>query len=327
MSDRVDSPLSDTQIQARLQVLAEIEPIAMRSMSHHEAKRPLWQAADLLAPEDGVDPDRWTQSLRARACGVPDGTKLMVALNLLTEEGLPHFHRILSVLLGEDGFWQRWNNLWTAEEDRHGNVLRDYCREARLLDMRRLEDIQFQYLRSGFFPAHARDPYRTFVYTTLQERATQTAHANTRDLVAGYEPCLQRILGAIAADEARHFAFYRGVFAEILARDPSNALVAAARIMISMTMPGASIPGFTELSDLATRLGVYGPREHVMVVEEQIAFWNIAALRGLDPDGERAQEIILTLPDKLRRVSEFIATRRKPRAWRFALLGDREIHI
>jgi acyl-[acyl-carrier-protein] desaturase len=327
MSVRADAPLSQEQIRARLQVLAEIEPIAMSAMAHHEARRPLWLAADLMAPADDVDPYQWTESLRERARGIPDAARLMLALNLLTEEGLPHFHRILSVLLGEDGFWQQWNNLWTAEEDRHGNVLRDYCREARLLDMRRLEEMQFHYLRCGFFPAHARDPYRTFVYTTLQERATQIAHAHTRDLVADHEPCLARILGAIAGEEARHFAFYRGVFTEILARDPSNALVAAARIMTGMTMPGASIPGFADLSDIASRLGVYGPREHVTVIEEQIESWGIASLCGLDPDGERARDVVMALPGKLRRTAEFIESRRRPRSWRFPLLHDREIEI
>ena len=35
-----------------------------------------------------------------------------------------------------DSFWNKWNKLWTAEEDRHGAILRDYARDTRLFRFR-----------------------------------------------------------------------------------------------------------------------------------------------------------------------------------------------
>src|SRR5690606_28792154 len=121
-----------------------------------------------LGPAPGTDPAAHTEELRRRAEGNPDHARAALALNMLTEEGLPHFHRVLAVYLGDDSFWRNWNNLWTAEEDRHGVLLHDYVRETRLLDNRRLDEMQFEYLRAGFSPEWDKDPYRVFVYTSLQ---------------------------------------------------------------------------------------------------------------------------------------------------------------
>ena len=167
---------------AKVEVLADLEPLVSALMEAHEAKRVLWFPSELLAARPDTDPDAHLRALRERARGVSVPARVALALNLLTEEGLPHFHRLLAVYLGSESFWSRWTNLWTAEEDRHGAVLHDYARDSQLLDAPVLERMQFDYLRAGFDPAWDRDPYRVFVYTTLQERATQVSHANTGKL-------------------------------------------------------------------------------------------------------------------------------------------------
>ena len=69
--------------------------------------------------------------------------------------------------------------MWTAEEDRHGCVLRDYVRDGRLFNFRQIELMQFPYQEAGFNPDWDKDPYKVFVYTTLQEKAAQISHKNT----------------------------------------------------------------------------------------------------------------------------------------------------
>jgi acyl-[acyl-carrier-protein] desaturase len=179
---------------AKMEVLADLEPVVDELMQLHEAKRILWFPSELLSPKPDTDPDLHVQELRERASGISLPARVALALNLLTEEGLPHFHRLLAVYLGSESFWSRWTNLWTAEEDRHGVVLHDYCRDSRILDAPVLERMQFEYLRAGFDPAWDRDPYRVFVYTTLQERATQASHASTGKLASEYEPLIGTVL-------------------------------------------------------------------------------------------------------------------------------------
>src|SRR3546814_18127492 len=101
---------------------------------------------------------------------------------------LPHFHRLIATYLGNSGPWRDWNNMWTAEEDRHGCALRDYVRDARLFNMGALEKLQYSYIAAGFNPDWQADPYRLLAYTSLQETDPQTSHANTGRLCGPIQP-------------------------------------------------------------------------------------------------------------------------------------------
>jgi acyl-[acyl-carrier-protein] desaturase len=308
----------------KVEVLKDLEARVVDLMETHVQKRPMWFPHDLLGPAPGEDPDRHTAELRRRAAGIPDAARAALTINLLTEEGLPHFHRLLAVYLGDDSHWRTWNNLWTAEEDRHGAILHDYVRDTRLLDQRRLEEMQFSYLQAGFHPEWDKDPYRVFAYTTLQERATQQSHAETGRIVSQYEPLLGEVLTNVATEEARHFSFYRTVFEEILQRDPDQALVSASHILPSIDMPGHTIPGFRDIADVIRRSGIYGPRDYLRIVQEQIRYWKIETLNGLNELGKRAQEKILEIPERLQRIAERIETRSKAKTFSFEVVFNRE---
>ena len=318
----MDTPHRDTA--AKAEVLADLEPVVRGLMEVHEAKRTLWFPSELLAPPPDTDPDGHVRALRERAEAISLPARVALALNLLTEEGLPHFHRLLAVYLGSDSFWARWTNLWTAEEDRHGAVLHDYVRDSRLLDTGVLERTQFEYLRSGFNPAWDQDPYRVFVYTTLQERATQVSHTNTGRLAGECEPTIGAVLAHVAQEEARHYTFYRTVFGEVLQRDADRALASAAEVMPAMHMPGSSMPRFNDMADVIRRAGIYGPRDYLKIVEEQIRFWAIDRIEGLDEIGKRAQEKILGVPKRLERVADAMETRSRAKSFSFAVAFGRE---
>jgi acyl-[acyl-carrier-protein] desaturase len=305
-------------------VLKDLENVVFELMQAHIQKRTLWYPSDVIGPPPGVDPDRHVEELRRRAEGIPDSARAALALNMLTEEGLPHFHRLLAVYLGEDSHWQRWNNMWTAEEDRHGAVLHDYVRDTRIMNQRRLEEMQYSYLESGFQPSWDKDPYRVFVYTTLQERATQQSHSETGKLIGNYEPLLAGVLTQVATEEARHFSFYRSIFEEILKRDPDRALESASLLMPSIEMPGHTMPGFREIADVIRRAGIYGPRDYLRIVQEQIRYWRIEALNGLGELGKKAQEKILGIPERLQKIADHIETRSKAKTFSFEVVFNRE---
>ena len=321
--------LSDSarEVFSKVEVLRDLESTVRAMMEEHEKKRQLWFPSDLIGAPQDHDPEQHRTEMRKRASGIPDHARAALALNTLTEEGLPHFHRILAIHLGEDSHWRAWNNLWTAEEDRHGQVLHDYVRDTRLFSERRFEEMQFEYLKAGFHPSWDQDPYRVFVYTTVQERATQHSHAMTGHLAGAYEPTLGVVLDRIAREEARHFAFYRSVFAEILKRDPDQALHSAAFILPAIDMPGVTIPGFRELADVIRRSGIYGPRDYLRIVQEQIKFWRIETLTGLNELGRKAQEKILGIPDRLRRIAEAMETRSRAKTFAFDVVFNREFAL
>ena len=315
---------SARQIYSKIEVLQDLEEKVGELMETHERKRELWFPSDLMAPGPDECPDTHLATLRSRASGIPDHARAALALNLLTEEGLPHFHRLLAVYLGDESFWRSWNNLWTAEEDRHGQVLHDYARDTHLLQQRKLEEMQFEYLRAGFHPQWDRDPYRVFAYTTVQERATQFSHSETGKIVAEYEPRLGVILSQVAKEEARHYTFYRTVFEEILKRDPDQALHSASFILPAIDMPGVTMPGFKELADVIRRSGIYGPRDYLRIVQEQIRYWKIESMDGLGELGRKAQEKILGIPARLKRIADHMETKSKSKTFSFEVVFNRE---
>ncbi|NUO65651.1 MAG: acyl-ACP desaturase [Gemmatimonadaceae bacterium] len=316
-----------TETLAKVEVLADLESVVHELMEVHEAKRILWFPSELLAPAPDTDPEKHIRDLRERARGIGLPGRVALALNLLTEEGLPHFHRLLAAYLGGDTFWSKWTNLWTAEEDRHGAVLHDYARDSAILDNPVLERMQFEYLRAGFEPEWDKDPYRVFVYTTLQERATQMSHANTGKLASEYEPTIGTVLSNVAKEEARHYTFYRTIFKEVLVRDPNRGLVSAAELMPSIDMPGVNMPNFREMADVVRRAGIYGPRDYLKIVEEQIRFWAIETLEGLDEMGKKAQEKILAVPKRLERIADMMETRSKAKTFSFPVAFAAEFEM
>lgn len=322
-----NQPTEEKEIKSKTEVLNELESKVKEWMKQHISKRRLWFSSDFLPVDEKNtdDKNKIVDGLRHRAKGIKDPARVAVALNLLTEEGLPHFHRLIAQHLGSESFWSKWNNMWTGEEDRHGNILRDYARDSRLFSFREVEMMQFYYQEAGFNPNWDKDPYKVFVYTTLQERATQFSHKNTGKLVGEDEPLLNGILSNIAADEAKHFTFYRNVFKEVLKLDPNRAMVSASEIMPAIDMPGLSMPNFREMADVVRRVGIYGPRDYLSIVEEAIKFWEIETFTGLNELAKKAQEKILSIPKRLEKVAEYVEKRTTSKTFSFDFIYNRII--
>lgn len=315
--------------QSKAEVLGSLAPVVEELMKDHMEKRRMWFPSDFLPADEQMSDDEVAKAdaLRERAKGIPDAVRVSVTLNLLTEEGLPHFHRLLATHLGDGNIWSKWNYLWTAEEDRHGGILRDYARDSRLFKFRQVEMMQFAYQTAGFTPEWDKDPYKVFVYTSLQERATQIAHANTGKAAGAVEPTLQGILASIAADEARHYAFYRRVFKALLEIDVDRALQSAASILPSIEMPGLTVPHFKEMADVIRSIGIYGPWDYKRIADELIEFWNIEVLTGLSEAGRKAQEKIMKISARLQKVAEYLDQKTTKKSFSFEFLYGRIVTV
>ena len=312
---------------SQLEVLSDMEETVDDLIEQHEAKRRLWWPSDLVGPSEGEDPDRHYAMLRDRARGIPDPVRISLVMGLLTEEGLPHFHRVIAENLPETSNWRRWNNVWTAEEDRHGMLLHDYLWEARIVHPRALEEMQFAYLKAGFNPDWQRDPYQLFAYTSLQERATQVCHQNNARSGGEYDPIIARGLERVGAEEARHFHFYRQVFAECLVRDTDRALASLSRALRLFEMPGGTIPLFADMTDVIRRADLYGPRHFLKIVQELIEYWRLPELTGLGPVGQQALDFVLSYPARLTRITEHLESKSRPKSFKFSLVDGRSFTV
>jgi acyl-[acyl-carrier-protein] desaturase len=236
----------------------------------------------------------------------------------ITEEALPTYESWLMDMVGVDqenaNGWSRWIRSWTAEENRHGDLLNKFLYLSGRVNMRAME-VSTQYLiADGFDIGTGRDPYRNFVYTSFQELATNVSHRRTATLAkqAGC-PQLSKICGVIASDELRHARAYKAFVDQIFAVDPSEMMLAFEDMMRKkIVMPAHFLretgvkmgQTFSHFSDAAQRLGVYTTQDYIDIADSLLTDWNIAAISDLNDAGQRARDYLMALPNRLRRVAE-----------------------
>ena len=105
--------------------------------------------------------------------------------DMVTEEALPTYQTLLNTFEGcgdatgqDETAWARWSRGWTSEENRHGDLLNRWLYLSGRCDMRSVEVTIQHLITRGFNPGASEDPYRGFVYTSFQERATKVSHGN-----------------------------------------------------------------------------------------------------------------------------------------------------
>jgi acyl-[acyl-carrier-protein] desaturase len=330
------SPLATDPIEARdsaaivtdhAEVIREIEPAVARNLQLLCPVDTAWQPADYL-PD--LSADAWHEeldALRQGARSLPDDLLVVLVGDMVTEEALPSYSMALNQLVQDrDGTgpapWARWLRGWTAEENRHGDLLNAYLRLSGRVDMKAVERTVQSLLANGFTADNAGDPYRLLVYTSFQERATRISHGNAGRLAehAG-DHGLARICRVIAGDEARHETFYTRMMSEVLDRDPAGGIIAfATMIARQITMPGRLMADgrepdlFDRFAIVAQRLGVYTAHDYAGIMQHLIGAWRIAE-RSVSGEAARAQEAVCRSADRFRRLADRVSTAiaRQPR--------------
>lgn len=284
-------------------LLRELEPTAEALLNRHLRMAKDWFPHEFIPYSLGrnYDADPWTPD-QPRLRGV---ARVAFEVNLLTEDNLPSYHRLIHTFLGKgDGAWVNWANRWTAEEGRHAIVLRDYLVVTRNCDPILLERARMQQVQAGYDHPTA-DPLRQLAYVAFQELATRISHANTGRF--SQDPVANRIAERVAADENLHMVFYRDALAAALALDPSAAVKAVAAEVRDFQMPGATIQNFARKAAQIARAGIYDLRiHHDEVVWPLLRYWRIFETGSLDSEAERArEELACFLTELNRRASDF----------------------
>lgn len=309
---------------ARLEVIQTMEPHIGGLVN--ELLKPIqesWQPSDFLPT---LSSETWAEDIKKfRDAAAALSDEILVALvgDMITEEALPSYQTWINRLEGitdvtgdSDNAWARWGRGWTAEENRHGDLLNRYLYLTGRVDMRAVE-LTIQYLiRNGFNPQTERDPYQGFIYTSFQERATKISHRNVAILATkSGEARLQNVCGLIAGDEARHEKAYTLFVQKIFELDPSEAVIAFAKMMKKkITMPaslmedGSTPHLFDAFSTVAQRIGVYTAQDYAAITEHLVTSWNVAQIPGLSGEAAEAQEYVCGLPARYAK----LASRRQP---------------
>ena len=277
-----------------------------------------WQPSDLLP--DSKEPGFLEKIEEIQVLAKEMSHDLFAVLigDTVTEEALPTYEAWLMDIEGidqknKDG-WSEWVRAWTAEENRHGDLLNKYLYLSGRVNMREMEISTQHLINDGFDIRTGRDPYRSFIYTSFQELATNISHRRVATLAKKTgNDLLAKICGVIAADEARHANAYMHFVKRIFEMDSSEIMLALADMMKRrIVMPahllresGGKIGElFTHFSDAAQRIMVYTTQDYVDIMKSLLKEWDIENIAGINDSAEAAREYLMALPRRLQRVSE-----------------------
>ena len=303
----------------RLEVMKTIERSIDDLMNKY--LRPIeenWQPADLLPnPQDPTFLEE-IRELQELAKELRYDFWAVLIGDTITEEALPTYEAWLMDIEGinqsKKTGWSKWVRAWTAEENRHGDLLNRYLYLSGRVNMREME-ISTQYLiNDGFDLGTGRDPYKSFVYTSFQELATNLSHRRVASMAkkAGNQR-LAKICGVIASDEARHANAYSHFIQRIFEIDPSGIMLAFEHMMKNkIVMPahllresgGMIGQVFTHFSDAAQRMMVYTTQDYINILNDLLKEWKIESITGINDSAERARDYLMALPGRLQRISD-----------------------
>jgi acyl-[acyl-carrier-protein] desaturase len=228
--DRAGAGQDRADLQGHREVIRALEPEVGDLLGLLAPIDRAWQPTDYLPDLEAEDWRDQVERVRQTAQALSDAVLVVLVGDMITEEALPSYAVSLNGLVrDEEGAspapWARWLRGWTAEENRHGDVLNAYLRLTGRVDMRAVERTVHGLIVGGFNPKTGTDPYNLLVYTSFQERATRLSHGNVGRIAAREgDPHLARICRMIAGDEARHETFYTRMMGRVLDHDPAGGL-------------------------------------------------------------------------------------------------------
>jgi|TARA_B110000908_G_scaffold4891_1_gene6347 acyl-[acyl-carrier-protein] desaturase len=281
----------------------------------------IWQPQDFLPDAREANFTDKILEIQELAKEMPYDFWVVLVGDMITEEALPTYESWLMDVDGMDQVegngWATWIQQWTAEENRHGDLLNKYLYLSGKVNMKEVE-ITTQYLiADGFDIRTGRDPYKNFIYTSFQELATYISHNRVSEIAKKHgNKQLAKMCKMVAGDEMRHHNAYSEFVDRIFKVDPSQMMLAFTDMMKKkITMPaiflresGGKIgTAFEEFSNTAQKIGVYTAKDYVDILNKLIDTWEIDKITNLTDEAEKARDYLMKLPSRMIRVAERMA--------------------
>jgi len=303
----------------RREVMRHIEKYMLEKMDEYlKPIDQIWQPTDFLPDSSRGTFFTEIKDLQQSAEGLSYDLIAVLVGDTITEEALPTYESWLmmveGVSHGEEGGWMKWTRHWTAEENRHGDLLNKYLYLSGRVNMRMME-VSTQYLiADGFDIGTGHDPYRNFIYTSFQELATNVSHRRVASQAKKHgDTLLSKMCGVIASDEARHAKAYIDFIGKIFEVDANEAMIAFEDMMRKkIVMPAHFLremglmmgQTYGHFTDAAQRLGIYTAVDYVDIMKQLLVDWQVESRKDLNEAGERARDYLVKLPDRLLKVAE-----------------------
>lgn len=278
----------------------------------------IWQPADFLPDARQDDFLDQVHEIQELAKEMPYDFWVVLVGDMITEEALPTYESWLMDVEGvdqiENNGWSTWVKQWTAEENRHGDLLNKYLYLSGKVNMKEVEITTQHLIADGFDIGTDRDPYKNFVYTSFQELATYISHNRVAEIAKKKgNKQLAKMCRMVAGDEMRHHNAYSEFVERIFKVDPSQMMLAFADMMKrKITMPahflresgGTISTAFEEFSNTAQRIGVYTAKDYVDILDKLIQRWELGNVTELTDEAEKARDYLMKLPSRMLRIAD-----------------------
>jgi acyl-[acyl-carrier-protein] desaturase len=278
-------------VPSQTELLLQLEPVVEANLNRHLQQATEWFPHEYVPWSQGrdfdgvLDGEAWDVSQSA----LSDVARTSLIVNLLTEDNLPSYHHEIALLFGRDGAWGTWVQRWTAEEGRHGIVIRDYLLATRAVDPIALERARMVHMAAGYTSDNSGELLHSLAYVSFQELATRISHRNTGRFSG--DPVCEQLLARVAQDENLHMVFYRNLLAGALELAPNETMRAIVDVVAGFQMPGYGIENFGRKAAQMAIAGIYDLRiHHNEVLAPVLRNLRVFDVTGLSGDGERARE-------------------------------------
>ncbi|MFC4125612.1 acyl-ACP desaturase [Nocardia rhizosphaerae] len=269
------------------ELLDSLADVVESNLTRHIEAAEGWQPHEFVPWSDGrnfafLGGEDWA----ADQAELGETAVLALTVSVLVADNLPSYHRELGKHL-RTGPWWRWVGRWTAEENRHEILIRNYLMVTRAVDPVALERARMAHMTAGFNrpPLHLIEVLATCAF---EELAAAIRHRNTAAL--GENPVVTALAEKLAADDELQADFFAELVAAALDLVPDQALRAIADQVAAFRVPQVELPGGGSSDEALAAAGIYDPaREGELVFAPLLRRWNIFTRTDLGEEGEKAR--------------------------------------
>lgn len=220
--------------------------LATLAEEHHEA-------AEEWMPHDWVP---WSKGRNFRFLGGEDWDPSEASLNetanaamlalLLAKDNLPSYHRILALHFPAFSDWRQLIGVWTAEDNRHAIVLRDYLVVTRCQDPVDAENRRRIHVVAGWKQtpeaADAVGPMDALALLAVHENQCVQFIGRLKEYVD--DPVLTTILDKIATDDNVQAATFQAFLMAGMVADQEATVLAVDKALAEIEHIGADVADF-----------------------------------------------------------------------------------
>ncbi|OCF88072.1 acyl-ACP desaturase [Nocardia brasiliensis] len=213
--------------------------------------------------------------------------KLALTVSVLIADNLPSYHRELGKYL-RTGAWWRWVGRWTAEENRHEILIRNFLMVTRSVDPVELERMRMAHMTTGFRRPgmHLLD---VLAACAFEEVAAAIRHRNTAAL--NESPMVTAIAERIARDDELQAEFFAKMVEAGFNVAPDQTMRAIADRIADFAVPSVILADGRNSDDVLAEAGIYDPaRQDELVFKPLLQRWNVFTRTDLGDAGEKARE-------------------------------------